>query len=261
MKTFRASLKMAGFVIAILVLVPPQIIFLIFHRGKYAYIIPRLWHRALSAILNIQIEMRGAPDFKTQTLYVCNHLSYLDIVALGGVIKRASFLAKSDVKSWPLFGFLAGLQRTAYIDRKRTSIGAAKTDLEIFLAEGHSLIFFPEGTSTSGVIVKPFKSSLFALALQGDRSIRIQPVTIAIAAVDGRAPQNIDDNNIYAWPLEMETSLGAHLWGFARSKGVRLILTFHAPIIAAPGDDRKLLAKTCEDSVSKGLGTALMAAE
>lgn len=252
MRAARAVLKMAFFVLWSALLVPPQALLLLFYKGKGAYIIPLIWHRGMCAAFGIRYKIVGTPC-RGQTIFASNHLSYLDIPLLGSVLK-ASFLAKSEVAAWPVFGFFSKLQQCVYVERKKTAIAGTKTDLEKLLDSGRSLIIFPEGTSTSGMDVLPFKTSLFSIA-EG-RRVNIQPVTIALTQTDGKKPLTKDDYNIYAWPLEMETSLPEHLWCFAKTSGARILLTFHEPVQASAFPDRKALANACHACVSNALKAA-----
>jgi 1-acyl-sn-glycerol-3-phosphate acyltransferase len=114
----------------------------------------------------------GAPTSDKPALYVANHISYLDVFVLGKVL-RGSFAAKSEVASWPVFGSLAKLGSTLFLERNPWR--AAK---QIEMVRGHlqqrgSLIMFPEGTSGAGTQVMPFRSSLFAAA----DNVTVQPVS------------------------------------------------------------------------------------
>ncbi len=256
MKSFKASLKVAAFALWSLLCVPPQIVLLAFHKGKHAYLIPWIWENGVRIILGIRYEIEGIPLRGHRTFYMCNHLSYLDIPLLGSVL-RASFVAKSEVENWPVFGFLSKLQQTEFIERKRTSIADEVNKISQKTASGRSLIIFPEGTSTSGTEVLPFKSSLFTLALgAGNDDLFIQPVTITLLEVDGRVPQTKDERDHYAWPIDLDMELPPHLFRFAKTSGAKLRLSFHPPLKACAFQDRKILAKACHDSVSKRLEEA-----
>ncbi len=257
MRSVIASLKMLAFVLWCLLLVPPQALLLVFYKGPKAYAIPFLWERGTAFIFGLKAEIAGMPVTKGQVFYFSNHLSYLDVPLLGGIIPRASFVAKSEVASWPVFGFLSTLQQTEFIERERTAIARESAAIAEKVASGRSLIIFPEGTSTSGLSVEPFKSSLFTLALgNGNANLQLQPVTISILTVDGHPPRSKEENDLYAWPRDMEMGLGPHLWRFAKTKGARLRVTFHPALRASAFTDRKTLANTCHDSVSKGLYVA-----
>lgn len=253
MSAVKASVKLALFALLCVPVVLTQPFLLMVYRGPHAYHIPYLWHRSVCAIFGIRFKIIGKPATDRQTIYMSNHLSYLDIPMIGSLLK-ASFVAKKEVESWPVFGFLSKLQQTEFIERKRTAAHQQKQVMSARLASGQSLIIFPEGTSTSGESVLPFKSSLFTLAMDGSaKDLYVQPMTISLVKVNGKTPENTDTRNIYAWPRDLDMPLHEHLWRFACSSGADLTLTFHPPLRARDYDDRKILAKACHDNVSKGL--------
>ena len=253
MNNVTASFKFFSFIILCAVIVPAQSVLLFIHKGKNAYFLPFLWQKGVCAIFGIKVHITGKPYTKSQTLYMSNHTSYLDIPAIGSVLK-ASFVAKEDVASWPVFGFLSKLQQTAFISRNRAKATTVKNALETILDDGKSLIIFPEGTSTEGTEVLPFKASLFSLAFrENTKAISIQPITLNIKTVDNKEIKTQEERNIYAWPLHMDTPLGEHLWRFAQSRGAEIELHFHAPVKASNFADRKMLAKACYNTVSNGL--------
>lgn len=253
MRNVIATLKVVLFVLNCIWVIPVQCLILLFTKGSASYHIPLIWHRLCCAIFGIRMKVVGTPSKDKQTLYMSNHISYLDISLIGSAIK-ASFVAKSEVEGWPLFGFLANLQQTAYIRRSRAKIAEEKNALLARIESGESLIIFPEGTSTSGFEVIPFKSSLFALAMgEGKENLYVQPITIRVLKIDGTAPSSKDEQDIYAWPRDVDIELHHHLWRFAKTSGATLEVTFHEPLKASAHKDRKVLAKACYESVSKGL--------
>ena len=253
LRSARAAVKMALFALLTLVIIPPQMLIMLFHRGRGAYIVPMLWHRGVCLIFGIRFQIEGAPLHKGQTLFMSNHLSYLDIPVIGSLLV-ASFVAKKEVEGWPVFGFLSKLQQTAFIDRRRSAISEEKAAIDDRLSDGRSIILFPEGTSTDGRAVLPFKSSLFALALDSTNpDLCIQPMTVRLDSVDGRPPLTQADRDLYAWHRDMDTELPVHLWLFARTSGARVTLVFHPALRASGYTDRTVLAKPCHDAVSNGL--------
>jgi len=255
MNAVVAGLKMAAFALIVILVIPTQGLFVLLYKGPATYYVPQLWHNCVRLIFGIKYRIEGTPFTDSQTLYISNHLSYLDISTIGSIL-RASFVAKKDVESWPLFGLLSKLQQTAFISRDRADAAKAKSALVNMIAAGKSLIIFPEGTSTDGRNVLPFKSSLFSLALHGNNeNLYIQPVTIALETVDGHEVKTQEDRDLYAWHVDMTTELHHHLWRFAQSKGASLVIKFHPPLKASDYKDRKILAKACHDHVSNGLET------
>ncbi|GJL84499.1 MAG: hypothetical protein DHS20C02_02740 [Micavibrio sp.] len=253
MRSFIAGCKLAVFAVLCVFIIIVQGAFVLLYKGPASYIMPRLWHNCVRMTFGIKYRIEGTPYTDSQTLYMSNHMSYLDIEVIGSVLK-ASFVAKAEVESWPLFGLLCKLQQTAFISRSRVDAAKETNALETTLNEGKSLIIFPEGTSTDGKSVLPFKSSLFSIAYIGDnKDMVVQPITVQLETVDGHAIETQDDRDLYAWHVDMTTELPDHLWRFAKTSGATVVLKFHPPIKASDINDRKILAKLCYEQVSKGL--------
>ena len=162
-----------------LVCLPVQFVLLAAGRqGRHAF--PQFYHRIVLRLIGLNLDVRGGPCRHRPCLYVCNHTSYLDIPVLGALI-RGSFVAKSEVGTWPFFGLLARLQRTVFVDRRRTRIGQHMDAVSERLEAGDQLILFPEGTTGDGNRILPFKSALFASAqnqVKG-REVTVQPVSVS----------------------------------------------------------------------------------
>ena len=255
MSTVRGAVKLLAFALWSICLVPPQMVLLLFHRGQAAYTIPYIWQKGVCRIFGIKVRVEGEPQINEQTLFISNHLSYLDIPAIASVLK-ASFVAKADVQNWPVFGFLSTLQQTAFISRSRGDAVKGKNALSNMLAEGKSLILFPEGTSSDGTNILPFKSSLFSLALgrTDELPLTIQPLTLKLLTVDRQDAASTEKRDLYAWYGDM--TLPPHLWAFAKSRGAELLIEFHQPRQSKDFSCRKELANTCHTDVTQGLKVA-----
>lgn len=253
MNTAKATFKFILFVLLTVPVAILQIILMKFHKGKYAYTLPCFWQKCVCKIFSIKVKKIGLPRKSSQTIYISNHISYLDIPVIGSILPT-SFVAKKDVASWPVFGTLSRLQQTAFISRDRADAAKGQQTLNAMLSQGKSLIIFAEGTSTDGREVLPFKSSLFSIAFQENLpDIHIQPITIKMETINRKEIITQDDRDLYSWHREMDTPLGSHLWRFAQSQGAEISLTFHTPIKAQDYSDRKTLAKACQNTVSNGL--------
>lgn len=246
MREIIACVKILSLFVMTGLLIIPQVILVRIYDGSYAQIIPNLWHKGAVFIFGIKVRVTGVPCLEKRTLFVSNHLSYLDISALGSLLKT-SFVAKREVAGWPFFGTLARLQQVAFIDRNPIAAKREADNLAYMLQSGKSLVLFPEGTSTEGTAVKPFKSSLFSLALSDDMAVpvTIQPVTIVLEGGIKR-----DD---YAWYGDMV--LAPHLWNFAKLNGAKVNIIFHPVRLSSGKDDRKALATLCWEDVSAPLQT------
>lgn len=254
MPSFRAVCKFIVFILWSFLVIPPQIIILLFHKGSFAYFLPHIWHKGVCRIFGLKVILEGTPVRDKQTIYVGNHMSYFDIIVIGSIL-QGSFVSKAEATEIPVFGLLPRLQQTAFISRSKTDAEETRGALNKMVTEGKSLIIFPEGTSTDGREVLPFKSSLFALALRDTHTdMLVQPFTIIMEEVDGRPITTQQDRDLYAWHLHMTIEMPPHLWLFAKSSGATIRIKFHVPFHSSEHADRKALAKLCHDSVSKGLG-------
>jgi 1-acyl-sn-glycerol-3-phosphate acyltransferase len=237
------------------IMVPLQIILMMFHRGHGAYILPHIWQKGVCRIFGLKVIVEGQPQHDKQTVFVCNHVSYLDIPVLGSVLK-ASFIAKREVAGWPVFGFLSRMQQTAFISRSRNDAKREKNALSNMLDEGKSLILFAEGTSTDGKTVAPFKSSLFSMTLDDNRhELLIQPVTLRVEQVNGQSADNQGARDMYAWYGDM--TMPPHLKAFTGSRGAVIRVIFHAPLDPKHFSDRKALADQCYEAVLSGIAAPI----
>ncbi|HCP00115.1 MAG TPA: 1-acyl-sn-glycerol-3-phosphate acyltransferase, partial [Rhodospirillaceae bacterium] len=157
-----AAARVLVYVAFTLVLIPVQAIALLL-RLPLSKRIPLWYHRVCCRLLGVRLEVFGRRSRQRPTLFVGNHSSYLDIPIYGALI-RGSFVAKSEVAEWPLFGLLAKLQRSVFVDRRMRTSRIQATALGRRLEAGDSMILFPEGTSDDGNHIMPFKSALLSVA-------------------------------------------------------------------------------------------------
>jgi 1-acyl-sn-glycerol-3-phosphate acyltransferase len=178
---------------------------------------------------------------------VANHSSWLDIFALNAA-KRLYFVSKSEVAAWPVIGWLARATGTLFIVRDRRE---AVSQIEVFrkrLTAGHTLLFFPEGTSTDGLQVLPFKPTLFAsfFAPELRDKLVLQAVTVVYKAPPGT------DARFYGWWGNMD--FAPHLIStLAAAKQGSIEVIYHESKKLTDFSDRKQLARTLEEQVRAGL--------
>ena len=217
--------------------------------------LPRAYHRRASRILGFDTTVIGTPSPLRPTLFVANHTSYVDIEILSGVTD-VSFVAKSEVKRWPLFGWLARLQRTVFVDRRASTTHRQRDAILERLKEGGRLVLFPEGTSNDGSRVLPFKSALFAAVHSAslEHPITVQPVSIAYVTLDG-LPIGRFYRPFFAWYGDMD--MASHLWTMVGLGRVGVTVEFHAPVNPAAFPTRRALAEHCWRVVSAGVASAI----
>lgn len=201
--------------------------------------------RSAFVLMGIRYRRVGTPMAGAGAV-VANHSSWLDIFALNAA-KRIYFVSKAEVAQWPGIGWLARATGTVFIARDRRE---AKAQIEVFrerLSHVHKLLFFPEGTSTDGLQVLPFKPTLFAAFF--DPALRdtlsVQPVSVVYHAPSGTDPRH------YGWwgNMEFATHLLATL-AQAPQGGVTVV--YHPPVKVSDYEDRKALAAATEASVRQG---------
>lgn len=255
MKSLVAVFKLTGVAGLILWIMAVQTPILWFTRGPKSYFFTRLYHAASCKVLGLKYEVIGEPVQDQQTLYVCNHMSYLDISVIGSIIRCASFIAKKEARTMPVYGYLSTMQQTAFISRDRKDAVHEKNALENMAAEGKSLILFPEGTSTDGSEVLPYKSSLFGIVLKDNvkDKMLVQPLTISLIDVDGKSPADQDVRELYAWSRDMTIPMTDHIWRMCQTGGATLRVQFHEPLSPSEFKDRKELAKIAQEKTAAGL--------
>jgi len=208
--------------------------------------ITRVVCRLAFPILSMGYSVQGRP-MDHQGAMVANHSSWMDIFALNAA-QTLYFVAKSEVAGWAMIGWLARATGTVFIARKGTEAKAQQEVFEARLRAGHRLAFFPEGTSTDGMRLLPFKSTLFAAFYTHglDHIMQIQPVTLRYHAPAGR------DVRFYGWWGDM-TFAGHLLQVLACARPGRVEVIFHDPISVEAAQDRKHLAAQCEAAVRSAL--------
>ncbi len=218
-------------------------------------VLPMVFHKQCCRIMGIKIERRGRQSRERPTLYVANHVSYLDIPVLGALI-RGAFVAKSEVRGWPGFGFLATLQDTVFVARLASRTARHRDELASRLADEESLILFPEGTSGDGNRVLPFKSALLSAAetRPDGKPLTVQPVSIAYTKLDD-LPLGRGLRPLFAWYGDMD--LAPHLWQLAGLGRLTVVVRFHPPVTLAQFGSRKALANHCQAEVARGVAAAL----
>lgn len=133
------------------------------------------WCKNLLAAFNLQVSSHGYIPAKniplTTTMFVANHISWSDIHAINSII-TLRFIAKSEIRNWPVFGYLVSRANTLFIDRSKKRDAKRTIDVAVqSLQAGDNLCLFPEGTTSDGTVLYPFKSSLIQAAIAANASI------------------------------------------------------------------------------------------
>lgn len=254
----NVTLTLAGVLTAAIKAVP---IFLLVFGGLIIMLLLRLVERPLFGVarpvtpyltvavcrgtlklMGIRLVVTGQP-LKGRGAVVANHSSWLDIFVLNAS-KRIYFVSKDDVARWPGIGWLARATGTVFIQRNRSKAAEQASVFRQRLSAGHKLLFFPEGTSSDGTRVLPFKSTLFAAFFDPTLKdqLSVQPVSLRYKAPDTQ------DERFFGWWGDME--FGNHfLRVLAFGGGGCIRVAYHKPLAVSDFLDRKALAIACEEIV------------
>ncbi len=205
--------------------------------GRWRGFCTRNWGRALVRAAGIRVHVEGTPH---RGLLVSNHLSYLDIIVLGAVT-GTGFVSKAEVADWPGMGIAARSAGTLFLDRgRKRELVKIASQMRERIAHGQNLCLFPEGTSTQGAEVLPFRSSLLEPAAEGG-------IPVGYAALHYRTPPGYKPAYIsVCWWGEM--NLGPHLLNLLSMPSFDVTVAFGPEPIADP--DRKALAAKLHRAVT-----------
>ena len=250
----RATVRLIACMAWFAVLIPVQAVNLAL-RLKFARKWPVSVYRVFNGLLGIRLSVAGKPVRQRPVLFVVNHTSYADIPVLGALLE-ACFVAKAEVAKWPVFGLCAKISGTVFVDRNPRLAVRQSELLKQRLTAGDSLILFPEGTSSDGNFVLPFRSALFSAAAIriGEEPVVVQPVSVAYTHLDG-IPMGRHLRPFFAWYGDMD--LGPHLWqllGIGRS---RVEVRFHDPVSIDRFASRKELSAWCHAVIAAGVARSL----
>ena len=234
----RVIAILSAFLALTLALLPLQLLGIAFD-WRLQRSIPHLCHRVLCALIGVRIREVGRRSIASPALILSNHVSWLDICVVGA-LAPVVFVAKSEVAGWPVFGWLARLQRTIFINRQaRQQTGAATREIAGRLRGGDAVVLFAEGTSSDGLRVLPFRSALVGAvhhALGGGTQhshITVQPMSLAYIGFGG-LPMGRSLRDRVAWYGDID--LIPHLIQLLASGAVDVTVSWVRPslTIAAP---------------------------
>jgi 1-acyl-sn-glycerol-3-phosphate acyltransferase len=247
MRAIHAGFIAVSFTLWTLALLPLQLLGLRFRKlatGRWLIeTVPQLYFRGNVWLLRVKIVRVGEVSPARPTLFVSNHVSWIDIGLLNATLK-ASFIAKLEVAAYPLMGWLAKLQRTVFIERKARRAAEHSDEMTARLQAGDSLILFPEGTSSDGMRLLEFKSAFFVLAERnvGERPLTVQPISIAYRRLAG-LPIGRRWMSVVSWIGDED--LLSHLWRYLEHTPCEVVVQFHPPVTIADFASRKELSAHC----------------
>ncbi|MET3712421.1 1-acyl-sn-glycerol-3-phosphate acyltransferase [Sphingomonas trueperi] len=242
----RLWFRIARLALALLVHVPLHYLFRLVRLPSPW---PRLFLGSAARIAGARVKRVGTP-LKRDVFYVSNHLSWIDILALGGASGTA-FVAKAEIGASPLVGWLASLNRTVYVKREnRMGVAEQINQLREALAETWAVTIFPEGTTTDGQSLLPFKTPMLRVLEPPPPGVMVQPVMLDY----GAAGEDI------AW-IGQERGLNNAKRVLARKQRFRLRVHFLEPFDPRDFPGRKAIAaesrRRIEEALVRTLGQPL----
>jgi 1-acyl-sn-glycerol-3-phosphate acyltransferase len=220
-------------------------------RLGYRRRLPVWFHRYVARVFRVRIRHVGAPAATRPLLIVSNHISWLDITVLSTGLP-VSFIAKSEVASWPLFGLFAKLQRSVFVDRaKRSDTAMVNAEIAERLRSGDPIVLFAEGTTSDANRVLPFRSALIgaagaAVAGADGAPVHIQPLAVTYTRRNGLPVTRTDRPGI-AWYGDMD--LLPHLADLLCAGPLDVTLSWGEPILYAAASDRKAVTRAVETQI------------
>jgi 1-acyl-sn-glycerol-3-phosphate acyltransferase len=202
------------------------------------------WSRQLLAILNIGIQIEGQQPARGEggCLIVANHVSWLDVYVLNA-IHPARFIAKSEVREWPLIGWMARRCGTIFIERSiRRNASLINRRASLLLKQGACVGLFPEGTTTDGKRVGHFHSALIQPAI--DAGVKVCPMALRYQDEMGQASS--------AAPFIGDTTLLQSIWRILRCRHLNALVVFSIALPAA-NENRRVLARAAQAAIAHGL--------
>jgi len=216
------------------------------------------YYRVLRSLLRIRVQVNGTPVRGRAALLVSNHISWVDIVVIGSIAPVA-FVAKREVRGWPLVGITAEMQRTIFVDRaRRHQTADAVAEIVKRIESGVSVVLFAEGTSSDGNRVLPFRSALLGAveeaASRGGGKIVIQPMSICYVGQHGM-PMGRQHRPLVAWYGDLDFM--PHIRTLIGQGAVDALVTYGEPLPADFAADRKAMTRQLERVVRRQVAGAL----
>ena len=214
----------------------------------------RHWSGQLLAMcrVNLTVTRRSGAgaDNDTHALAICNHISWLDIFVINAMLP-SGFVAKSDIRDWPLIGWLCSVTDTIFIARGRMrDVRRIFENLVEGLKRGEHIAFFPEGTTASQGAILPFHANLFEAAI--DAGVPVQPYALRYLDAGGNYHPGVDFVGEMTFAESMLTIL--------RGEPIEAELIL-LPLIDSAGLHRRELAQAAHDAVAAALGQSPVKAE
>jgi 1-acyl-sn-glycerol-3-phosphate acyltransferase len=216
-------------------------------------VLVHLFYKGMCFVTGMRITFYGEFADTRPLLTVSNHASYLDIFILGKLFPVA-FTPKSEVRKWPLIGFLCVLADCVFVERRPSKMQQAQTQMRARLAAGKVLCIFPEGTTSNAREVMPFKSGFFSLTEQAP--LPVQPICITYTHINDQ-PIDARFSDHVAWVGD--ATLFDHFWRLLGYRSISISVMLNPVFSPGEYENRKVQAAACEVVIRRQLQRNLRA--
>lgn len=201
----------------------------------------QLYWGGVRRILGLKVTIIGDITEHRPVIFIANHCSWIDIVALGSVLPGC-FVSKAAVAEWPFIKWIAILGRTIFVSRNRATVRTEQNQLSQRLVNGDNIILFPEGTTSDGSRILPFSSTFLAIAQDASKPW-VQLITLVYDELEGLPVQRWDRPNI-SWYGDMD--LASHVNRIGRRSSLHATLIVDQAIAPDSFPGRKQLSLALE---------------
>ena len=258
MSTVRLILIIFCLTIFIIASIPIQGSFNLVNT-KYKKKFPLFFYKSVKAIIGLHVikknfDANQDADVSHGILYVANHVSWFDIICLGSIL-NARFIAKKEVASMGIFGFLSTLSNTVYIDNEnKNKVVEYNKFINEKLKNGENFIIFPEGTTSDGNGVIQFKSSLLQCVINENYSIKVKPISICYSHKNN-IKMGIYERRFVSWVGD--TNMVQAMKNFLLTGPITVTILLHSFVSEEFFSNRKTITKHCQDKVLEGLNKTI----
>ena len=241
MKIFRVTYKLLILVSLALIAIPVMYVYSFTNKSSILNTkqkqYRKKWLQRVVKAIGLEVQVKGKATDEQSALWIANHVSWMDIAVVGS--QGVAFLSKSEVRKWPLIGWLGEKAGVIFIERggKNASQKAGKAIAEK-ISDGDNILVFPEGTTSTGENVMRFHARIFAPAL--DHQLLVQPIAVHYQDEKGQFHPKV------VWK---DQSFMSNMIGILAQARINVVVTFLPVIDAQNFSERRELAELIENQI------------
>ncbi len=251
----RAIVKFAALIVVFLLFILPAFLTWMLRLHQAQAWVVTWFFRLCIMVIGVRINTEGMLTAHRPLMLVTNHCSYLDIFVIAAIYPVA-FTPKSDIKYWPVVNIMALCGDSVFVERKPAKLPKTRQLMQKRLLDGKVVCLFPEGTTSEGDAIKPFKSGFFSMAESEElKELQVQPATVAYTHVDGQLITS-ENRRAISWVDDM--ALLPHLFRLLNYRSINVTVQFHEAVSIQQFASRKELCQHCETVVDAYLKKLLL---